>query len=341
MTLGRNLEAREVVHLPDDTPPILLVVIDTEEEFDWESDFDRHSTAVTAAEHIPRAQSVFEEFEIRPIYVVDFPIADNVSSAAIFSELKHSGTADVGIHLHPWVNPPHDEKVTRRHSYQGNLAAELELAKLSALRDRVVENLKVEPRIHKAGRYGFGAHTAEHLLQLGIEIDLSAAPGFDYSSDDGPDYSRIDANLYRFGPNKRLFGIPTTGGFMGPLHGLGYKVHSATALSSTAGRLAASTLSRTRLLERVMVSPEGHSLDKMVRMTRALTQRGIRVITLSFHSPTVKPGCTPYTQSSADVAQFLDKCRRYFDFFFQELKGITLTPYDIQARALASDNNAL
>ena len=54
MTLGRNLEAREVVHLPDDTPPILLVVIDTEEEFDWESDFDRHSTAVTAAEHIPR-----------------------------------------------------------------------------------------------------------------------------------------------------------------------------------------------------------------------------------------------------------------------------------------------
>jgi hypothetical protein len=338
VTLGLNLESRRLVAMPKNSPPVLLIVVDTEEEFDWSKDFDRHSTSVSAAEHIQRAQTIFEEYGLKPIYVVDFPIASTPASAAVYSELHQSGVAEVGIHLHPWVNPPYAEEVTRYHSYQGNLAPELELAKLTELKNCVVRNMDIEPTIHKAGRYGFGELTAEHLLRLGIDIDLSAAPGYDFSADGGPDYANLDASLYTFGPEDRLFGIPTSGGFMGPLQGLGQFVHRAKMQDSTSGRVIGSLLSKSRMLERVMLSPEGHSLDKMQRMTRSLHQRGMLVTTLSFHSPTVKAGCTPYTSSEADVGKFLDKCKRYVEFFFEELGGVALSPSEIRTRALAPQN---
>jgi hypothetical protein len=330
MTLGRNLELRKLLHLPPSQTPALLVVIDTEEEFDWSGDFDREAVGVGAFEELWRAQQVFEEYGIKPTYVVDYPVATTPASVDVLAEFLKRDAATIGIHLHPWVNPPHDEPVCRRNSYQGNLAPDLERQKLMTLTTAVSDAFHIKPAIHKAGRYGFGQETAQILLDLGIKIDLSAAPPFDFSADGGPDYSNIDAHAYRFGPDNALFGIPTTGGFIGTLSGLGPRLYSTDSQSSALGRLGASVLSKARQLERILLSPEGHSLDKMKRLTRVLHARGLRVFTLSLHSPTVKPGCTPYTSTEQDVAEFLNKCRHYFDFFFDELGGTASTPFEIE-----------
>ena len=47
---------RELIHLPADTRPILVVVIHTEEEFDWNLPHDRNATGVGHMDHIGRAQ---------------------------------------------------------------------------------------------------------------------------------------------------------------------------------------------------------------------------------------------------------------------------------------------
>jgi hypothetical protein len=68
----------------------------------------------------------------------------------------------------------------------------------------------------------------------------------------------------------------------------------------------------------------------MRRLTRALLHDGVRVFVFSFHSPSVMPGGTPYVRSQSDLDRFLDKCRRYFDFFMKELNGVTMTPLEIK-----------
>ena len=65
----------DVVRLPADQPPVLLVVIDTEEEFDWNAAFDRSNTGVGHMRHIGRVQDVFDELGARPTYVIDYPVA--------------------------------------------------------------------------------------------------------------------------------------------------------------------------------------------------------------------------------------------------------------------------
>ena len=65
---------------PADMPPTLLVVIDTEEEFDWNTTFDRGSTSVDniGSQHL--AQDLFTAAGIVPTYAIDYPVATTPSS---------------------------------------------------------------------------------------------------------------------------------------------------------------------------------------------------------------------------------------------------------------------
>lgn len=48
------------IKLATDDKPKLIVVIDTEEEFDWNAPADRAKTGVTAMDSIYRAQDIFD-----------------------------------------------------------------------------------------------------------------------------------------------------------------------------------------------------------------------------------------------------------------------------------------
>jgi hypothetical protein len=50
----------------------------------------------------------------------------------------------------------------------------------------------------------------------------------------------------------------------------------------------------------------------------------------SFHSPSLMPGGTPYVRDAAGVERFLGSCRRYFEFFFGEMNGVSMTPLQLR-----------
>src|SRR5215469_9581077 len=85
--------------VPANTPPMLLVVIDTEEEFDWSAPHDRNATAVTAIQEIHRAQAIFDHYGIRPVYAIDYPVAAEPASVSMLREICDSGRAEIAVHL--------------------------------------------------------------------------------------------------------------------------------------------------------------------------------------------------------------------------------------------------
>src|SRR6185503_6380530 len=114
-------------------PPILLVVVDTEEEYDWSAPFDRRNTSVEHMRTIGELQRLFDEAAIVPTYVVDHPIATQATSIEPLRRFRDDGRCEIGAHLHPWVSPPFDEEVNARNSYPGNLPRVLERAKIASL----------------------------------------------------------------------------------------------------------------------------------------------------------------------------------------------------------------
>ncbi len=321
---------RELIQLPPETRPILTAVIHTEEEFDWGKPHDRHATGVEHMRHIGRAQEIFDEHGIVPNYVVDYPIASQDVAIRPLKTFVDQGRALIGAHLHPWVSPPYVEEVNARNSYPCNLPRALELEKLAKLTEQISASFGARPLTYLAGRYGFGANTGAILEELGYQVDISPAVPIDFSADGGPDYSAYTSHPYWFGETRKLLGLPGTGGYVGWLRAGGTPLYKAVTRQAMRRLGVAGVCARLRLVERIRLSPEDYSEPEMRRLTRTLLDDGVRVFVFSFHSPSVMPGGTPYVRSQSDLDRFLDKCRRYFTFFMQDLDGIAMTPLEVR-----------
>jgi hypothetical protein len=329
----RRLEKPEaVVTLPASAPPILFIVVDTEEEFDWSAPFSRDNTGVTAMRYIGRAQSIFERYGLKPTYVVDYPVAHQPDGSAPLRELLEDDRCTVGAHLHPWVTPPFDEDVSSRSSFGSNLPVDLEAAKIRVLRDEIHQVFGVAPKAYKAGRYGLDARGAETLEALGFDVDMSVNPHMDFSEQGGPSFAAFDSSPFFLDQRRDgLFFLPCTVGFVGLAGAPGKWLHAIASTKALEPLHAVGMLARSGVTNRVMLSPEGNTLSEMKALAQALCARGLRTFSLTFHSPSVEPGHTPYVRTEADLREFLDCLDGFCEFFFRELDGVGGRPLDFRS----------
>ncbi len=314
--------------------PQLIVVIDTEEEFDWSTDFSRGNTSVQSIRELSKIQGIFDEYNICPVYVIDFPVASQPDGYLPLKEIFQDQRCLIGAHLHPWVNPPFEEEVTRYHSFPGNLSFRLEQEKLMRLGKCIEDHFQYTPNIYKAGRYGAGSNTAGILEFLGYECDLSVCPQMDWTSEGGPNYTNVSAWPYWFGKHRQLLELPLTAGFTGLLRKSGEKLYQKASAERLAAFYPIGILARLRLLDKIRLTPEGFTFSELCRLVKVLWAQGLNVFTLAFHSPSLQPGNTPYVRSSRDLETFLACCRKFFDFFFGELNGQSTTPLELKKMLL-------
>lgn len=324
-----NPSPSDYCHLPASSKPRLVVVIDTEEEFDWSGEFSRSNVSVTAMRQIGLVQSLFDRYGITPVYVVDYPIVSSPDGYKVLQEIHASRRCLIGAHVHPWVNPPYEETVSRRNSFPGNLPKHLEAEKLRILSVSIGDRFGVRPTIYKAGRYGLGAHTAQVLLEQQYEVDLSVCPFMDYSSEGGPDFSSNSFKPYWIRKG-RLLELPLTVGFSGVLRRWGSALHRIASSSMLQPCRAVGVLAGLGLVNKVWLSPEGFLSSEHLQLARTLYEDGLRVFLFAFHSPSVEPGHTPYVRSQGDLNVFLSRCEKFFDFFMGELGGCPTTPLELK-----------
>ncbi len=303
--------------------PVLIVIVDTEEEFAWDQPFDRANTNTTsvAAQSLMHDR-VFDRLGIVPAYMVDWPIATDPKAAGLLRRLMQERRCDIGTQLHPWVSPPFDEHVTRFNSYAGNLPRELELAKLRMLTDAIADNFGRRPTAYKAGRYGLGPHSAEAVAALGYEIDASVVPYTRFIDDGAPDFRAFDENPYWFeAGGRRLLELPVTTGYAGWLSAMGPQLYEMAQQPLACALRMGGVLARSQALERIRLSPEVASGAEMRRLTRALRARGCDVFSLTYHSPSLVPGHTPYVRDGADRERLITTIGDYCAWFRDEIGG--------------------
>lgn len=309
--------------------PVLVVVVDTEEEFDWSRPFDRRETGVGHMRHVERFQSVCDEAGVRPVYVIDYPIATTPESAGALRAIHRRGACEIGAHLHPWVSPPFDEEVNAQNSYPGNLPRALEREKLARLTTAIENATGTRPRAYKSGRYGFGPNTAAILDELGYDVDISPAPPFDFTADGGPDWSAAPHQPHWLPAKRRILALPNTGAYVGWAGGSSHDLYRAAQRPAGRALRLGGVLARLGAVERLFLSPEGYAEADLVRLSRALLSRGARVFTLSLHSPSFEPGHTPYVRTEKDLHSLLAACRNYLRFFREEVGGVSMTPAEL------------
>ena len=325
---------RGIIVWPAAQVPLLAVVVDTEAEFDWVTSRSRRAVGVSSVKALRRAQPIFERYHVRPTFVVDYPVSTIPEGYEVIRDLHRSGLCEVGAHLHPWDTPPFVEDITDRNSYPGNLAPAVEREKLVRLTAAIVENIGVRPRIYKAGRYGLGLATPGILAELGYEIDTSILPGTDLRREFGPDFSGCPAHPCWFGTDPALLEVPMSVGYAGLLAGFPALARPLATHPFLKALHLPGVLARLRLIDRIVLTPEGITFDEQRRLTRAMLRRGHRVFSLTFHSPSLAPGSTPYVRDGAQLQSFLKRIEQYLAFFTGEIGGRAATPLEIKQHAL-------
>lgn len=301
-------EAHQFVRFSDGFGPRFMVTVDTEEEFDWDQPLSAGGHTLHSVSRIARFQQFCEGFGVVPIYLVDYPVAASTLAADILRQPLAEGRAEIGVQLHPWVNPPFEEAVNQYNSFAGNLSPELERAKFATLCGMIERNFGQVPRIYRAGRYGIGPHTAQILMDHGIAIDTSVRARFDYSAHGGPNFRDLPVRPWWVGSSHRLMEAPLSTVYSGPLRRWGAWLYPKLwRVPRLRGALA-----RMRLLERIPLTPEGVTLAEVLRGIAVALDKELPLLVFSFHSPSLQPGHTPYVRSEEDLDALYDWWRAVF-----------------------------
>jgi hypothetical protein len=303
--------------------PVLLTLVDAEESFDWSRPFSRNADDVRSMRCQHLAHRVFERHGVRPTYLVDHAVAVQEEGRAPLRELLQDGLCDIGAQMHPWVTPPFLEEVSEHNSYAGNLPTLLELEKARRLTGMLGDVFGTTPRIYRTGRFGAGRRTGDILKRLGYAADSSVAP---YWPPDNlrhvPAAWALSSRPYWVDRERTLMEIPTSAALVGRLaqdHG---SLLARAVFHPWAERFnIPGGMSRLGLLERIRLSPEGMTVEEAKRLTRIMLAEGHRVFVLTYHSPSLQPGNTPYVRTPEHLRRFLGWLEEYYAFFRGEVGG--------------------
>ena len=300
-------------------PPPVFISVDTEED-NWGSYASR--TEVTNAGALPAFQELCDRYGAVPTYLVTTPMAAQDSSRDILCDLLKHGRCEVGGHVHPWNAPPVTEETIARNSMLCNLPGDLVARKLAAHHALLTQRLEVAPQTFRAGRWGLGPGVAWALASLGYTVDVSVSPLVDWSDDLGPDYRAAPRRAYRFrpgdpltpAPDGALVEIPPSIGFLGGNPASGMRLR-AWALQPIPRKLRmVGVLDRLGIATLRWLSPELATGKEMVKLARGLLETGASHLQITFHSPTLVPGLTPFVKTEDDRRRFLDRIEQVLDF---------------------------
>ena len=298
----------------------LIVTIDTEED-NW----GRYSATDNPVENIEKIvplQKMFDEYGVRPTYLVTYPVATNPRSVAILKRILEEGKCEIGTHCHPWNTPPFEEEINERNSMLCNLPEELVTKKLTTLHQAIFTNFDIVPVSFRSGRWGFSSAVARSLLALGYKVDTSVSPFVDWREYLGPDYRDFPLHPYRFNPddiatpcdNGSLLQVPATVGF---LQGNFRRCQEITkAVETNLGKKLhlKGLLYRAGMINKVWLSPEHSDAKTMIKLAEQVKAQECSVLNMSFHSTTLKAGLSPFFYTQKDEKDFLNRIETFLKY---------------------------
>ena len=300
----------------------LILTIDVEED-QW-SAYSVENNTVENIERIVPLQTLLDRFGVRPTYLITYPVATKARSVEILRRIHDDGKCEIGAHCHPWNTPPFDgrESLGGRDTMLSNLSENLVDRKLSCLHETIVRNFGIAPSSFRAGRWGFGPAVGRSLCRLGYRTDTSVTPFVNWKEDHGPDYFSFCPGLFRFdgsgfvyrsgeGP---LLEVPVTIGFLQPNFELCSRLMKVFERPWPKRLHTTGMLSRLRLLNRVWLSPEMTEVAALIRLSKSMMKNGYSYLNMTFHSPSLMYGLSPFVKHKQGELGFLQKIRAFLDY---------------------------
>lgn len=296
----------------------LVVTIDTEED-NW----GIHRSGVTTRniDEVPKLQQLFNQYQVRPTYLVTYQIAKSPQAAEILRNIEQSGKSELGLHLHPWNTPPIVETADSKNSMLGNLPVDLQKDKLKTCIDQHLHTFGSLPKSFRAGRWGLRGGTVSALTEAGIEVDSSLTP-FTYWEEEGLgrvfNYSDTEPCFIGFEnqseADRMILEVPVSIGYnRWPPH-FWHEVSNHLKKAIYRPLRPVGVLHHTNILRKIWLSPEVCSANDMIRLAKLMIAKGKKLLNFTFHTPSLLAGCGPFVKDGKDLNNFYRKIEIFMKF---------------------------
>lgn len=293
----------------------LSIVVHTEEEFDWDGGFYRCNDKVTHGKEL----TVFCEKLIQAggkvIFAMDYAFVSSIEGKNLIAFFQQHYPQDVefAAHLHPWVNPPFEDTdpVPEKFSYPGNLPYSLEFEKLKCLTELIEKTVGRRPTTYLAGRYGVGPNSYSILAKLGYTHDVSISAFADFTHQEGPNFSQYTNHIVK---KNGIECIPHSTGYISFLSNFSnYLNREPESLESLNSNFIGKVLLRLMGVRKVRLSPEGFNADEMQKLAKSLVSTNSQHLIFSFHSSSVKLGCSPHNMNENDSERLFNDSTHFLN----------------------------
>lgn len=298
----------------------LVVTIDVEED-NWGSCSLTDNT-IENIKKIPSLQALFDEFHVKPTYLLTYPVARDEKAMSLFKEILRTGRCEIGTHCHPWNTPPFVEKISRRNSMLCNLPVDLQYRKIQSLHETITANFGEVPVSFRAGRWGFSREVARNLIRLGYKIDTSVTPYVDWTDYYGANCANMSPMPFRISGDHigdqsasvDLLEVPATIGFLQTNFPVSNYVFTMLSRRPFRHLRFIGILDRLRLLNKVWLSPEVSDSKSMIGLVRSMLANRASIINMTIHSPCLQAGLTPYTRDEEGVRRLMTRIEELLIF---------------------------
>ena len=327
-------------------PSVLFVMsVDTEEEWDWKTEFPQHNIQIENVQAIAGFQQECNSIGIRPTYFVDYPVVDSSESANVLKSIEASGKCEIGAHLHPWCNPPITVENDEFSSHVVNLPIDLVEQKLINLLDKLRGSFETDICSFRTGRWGINSAVMGLLIKHGITVDSSVYPFYsnDYFNCDGapvePYWPDLTDPLKLMSKNQQssLFEIPVSAGYNHVSFALCDKIHKISNSRLLSTLRLPGILWQLKLLRKIYLSPELASAADMKTLINVLLKRKAPVVHMNLHSSSLIN--LPYSNHPYTREQILANMKQTVSYL-QEHANVTFCTIS-EAKQILTQNQGV
>lgn len=295
-----------------------IITVDTEGDNQWNI-YNGQDITTENANFIPRFQEMCEGFGFKPVYLVNYEMANNDFLMDYLKKKQKEGVCEIGTHLHSWNSPPEHEL---ERKFEGNpyiteYPEQIVYEKIDFMTKLIESKVGIRPVVHRAGRWASCDCMFDILSELGYIADCSVVSGCNMLNYPGKtvsygfDYRTYPNEAYLVKDN--LIEIPMTVKHI--QHTLAGKSIKNRAKNLIVGkdrwlRPAISTVKEMKL-----------NIDERV-------ENGSDYAEFMIHSTELMPGGSPYFKNSRDVEREYKDMRTIFTYAVQcGFEGITMRDY--------------
>jgi hypothetical protein len=317
-----------------------IITVDTEADNEWQR---AERSQVDNIKFLPRFQALCERYGFKPTYLLTYDVAQNVEAVSILKPWQDKGQAEIGAHLHPWVNPPMTKEKhweIKHHRFPHELSDQELKSKMESLTDIIREKFNIMPKSFRAGRWGFDKRVARELSRLNYLVDCSITPKVDWTSTKGDPQGKGGPNFkhHQVAPyfldsddiskvgKTNLLEVPMTILFSSIFK----KENSALAnffLSLPEGFIK-KVINRLFFKQKWLRVFPNSKLRDWQRLYTSAKQNNLPVMEFMIHSSELMSGGSPYAKDQQAVEFTYQQIEDMFKFFKKQgLKGMTLSEF--------------